>query len=122
VIPVELSFADIYTLWRMVRFPANGSAEALRMIRADLVEATEYVTVVVGFVRTRVFRPSPADVLTLLGEIVDRVDGLSHEFSKSDLRVAREIRAYAVLLSLMYSAFLVAGRAGTTFAGSGDLG
>jgi hypothetical protein len=119
---MELSFADIYALWRMLRFPANGSTEALRMIRADLVEAAEYVSVVNSFVKTRVFRPSPADVLTLLGEIVDRVDELRLEFSESDLKVAREIRAHAVFLSLLYRAFLAAGRAGTTFARSCDLG
>jgi hypothetical protein len=67
--------------------------------------------VVDSFAKTGVYRPSPGDALSLLGEIVSRIDGIRPELSERDAEVASEIRAYAVFLSLLYSTFLAAGRA-----------
>ncbi|MGE7432795.1 hypothetical protein [Kitasatospora sp. NPDC001175] len=106
---MELSLADAYTLWRRVPYPPIGSTRELRVIRADLGEADEHASVVNAFMRTGVFRPSGADVLAELDDVIARADALCTEYSGSDLVVAREVRAYATLVAIVYRGFLEAG-------------
>ncbi|ROP32919.1 hypothetical protein [Couchioplanes caeruleus] len=107
---MELSFIDAYTLWRRVPYPPKGSTRELRDIRADLGEADEHASVVNAFVRTGVFRPSGADVLAELDNVIARADALCAEYSGSDLLAAREVHAYATLVAIVYQGFLKAGQ------------
>ncbi|MFJ7280999.1 hypothetical protein [Kitasatospora sp. NPDC098663] len=106
---MELSFVDAYTIWSHVPYPPHGTTRELRALRADLAIAHEHTTGAVVFMRTGAFRPSGADVLAELGEVIAQADVLCGEYSGEDLAVAREIHAYAALLAIVYRGFLKAG-------------
>ncbi|SDL81368.1 hypothetical protein SAMN05444921_101468 [Streptomyces wuyuanensis] len=106
---MSLAFMDSYTLWRRTPFPSGGSTPELKMTYADLAEADEYVTTVIRFVEQGIFRPSPADVLSYLDELTERIDRLRGSSAGKDLEVARAQHAYAALLALVYRQFLEAG-------------
>ncbi|MET8545836.1 hypothetical protein ABZW03_35150 [Kitasatospora sp. NPDC004799] len=106
---MELSFTDAYTIWRRLPFPSYGSTRELGFLRADLGTAYEYVMVVHAYMRTGEFRPSGANVLAELDDAMARADALCAEYSGEDLEVAREMRAYAALLAVVYRGFLKAG-------------
>ncbi|GGN01914.1 hypothetical protein FHR83_000838 [Actinoplanes campanulatus] len=109
---MELSFMDAFTLWCRAPYPSLGSTPELKSLRADLGAADEQASVVKAFLRTGRFRPSGADVLAELGDIVSRADAMCAEYEGSDLEAAREIRAYAALLAVVYAGFLKEGESG----------
>jgi hypothetical protein len=110
---VELSFMDAYTLWCGLPFPPVGSTQELKALRGYLGVADEYATVVRSSVLYGRFRKSSADVVEELCGVIARANALCAEYSGDDLRVAREIRAYAALLKVVYQRFLEAGEAGS---------
>ncbi|MER6075800.1 hypothetical protein ABT187_45025 [Streptomyces sp. NPDC001817] len=101
---------DSYTLWRRLPFPSGGSTQGLKMTYADLAEADEYITTVIRFVESGIFKPVPVDVLAMLEELMQRIDRLGDAASDGDQAVARSQHAYAALLHLVYRQFLEAGR------------
>ncbi|MGW4518600.1 hypothetical protein ACWEO4_43405 [Streptomyces sp. NPDC004393] len=109
---MALTFMDSYTLWRRMPFPSGGPTEDLKMTYADLAEVDEYVTTVIRFVERGIFKPSPADVLSILDELMERIDRLCEESSGKDLEVARAQHAYAALMALVYRQFLAAANPG----------
>ncbi|MFJ6833635.1 hypothetical protein [Streptomyces sp. NPDC091209] len=78
----------------------------MKMTYADLAEVDEYVTTVIRFVERGIFKPSPADVLSILDELMERIGQLGAESSGKDLEVARAQHAYAALMALVYRKFL----------------
>ncbi|MFE4360269.1 MULTISPECIES: hypothetical protein [Streptomycetaceae] len=106
---MELSFVDAYTIWSHVPYPPHSTTPELGKLRADLAIAHEHTTGAVVFMRTGAFRPSGADVLTELDEIITQAGVLCGEYAGEDLVVAREIHAYATLLAIVYRGFLEAG-------------
>jgi hypothetical protein len=109
---MTLNFMDSYILWRRVPFPSGGSTESLKMTYADLAEVDEYVTTVIRFVERGIFKPSSADVLSILDGLTARIDQLCKELSGNDLEVARAQHAYAALMTLVYRQFLEVGNPG----------
>ncbi|WP_159041002.1 hypothetical protein [Streptomyces sp. FxanaA7] len=107
-----LSFMDAYTLWRSLPFPRSGSSSDLILARSDLAEADEYVTTVIRYVERGVFKPAPVNVLTMLQELMQRIDRISERASDDDRAIARSQHAYAALLDLVYRQFLEVGRSG----------
>lgn|SRR5690242_17127217 len=103
-----LSFMDAYTLWRNLPFPRSGSSKDLILAHSDLAEADEYVTTVIRYVERGIFKPAPADVLTMLQELMLRTDRLGDTASGRDRDVARSQHAYAALLDIVYRQFLEA--------------
>ncbi|MEV0427823.1 hypothetical protein [Micromonospora sp. NPDC050495] len=101
-----LSFIDSYMLWRALPFPVGGAGAELIDTHGDLAEADEYVTTVIRFVERGVFVEAPVDVLSLLKEIMSRLDGITERVSGDSQRVARSQHAYAALLHLVYRQFL----------------
>ncbi|WP_182905624.1 hypothetical protein [Microbispora sp. H13382] len=105
-----LSFMDAYILWRNLPFPRSGSSRDLIRAHSDLAEADEYVTTVIRYVERGIFKPAPVDVLTMLQELMQRIDRLGGMASGGDQTVARSQHAYTALLDLVYRQFLEAGR------------
>ncbi|MEU6774724.1 hypothetical protein [Streptomyces sp. NPDC046759] len=106
---MNLSFLDAYTLWLDLPFPGKGSTKDLILAHSDLVEADEYVTTVIRYVESGIFKPATVDVLAMLQELMRRTDRLSDTASDDDQAVARSQHAYAALLDLVYRQFLEAG-------------
>ncbi|MEU2157326.1 hypothetical protein ABZ532_20300 [Streptomyces sp. NPDC019396] len=104
-----MSLMDAHTIWRRLPFPPFGSTRELKLLRADLGEADEHAMVIEAFMRTGVFRPSGADVIAELEDVIARADALCAEYAGSDLVAAREVHAYATLLAIAYRGFLKAG-------------
>lgn len=105
-----LSFMDSYTLWRHLPFPPSGSGEDLILTHSDLAGADEYMTTVIRYVDRGIFKPAPVDVLTLLQEVMHRIDRIGDVASEGDRAAARSQHAYAALLGLLYQQFLEVGR------------
>ncbi|MUN39409.1 hypothetical protein [Actinomadura litoris] len=101
---------DAYTLWRNLPFPRSGSSGDLILTHGELAEVDEYVTTVIRYVERGIFKPAPADVLTMLQTLMERVDRLGRIASGGDQSVARSQHAYAALLDLVYRQFLEVGR------------
>lgn len=97
---------DAYILWCRLPYPTLGSTRELRVTRAYLGVADEHIQVVTAYLRTGLFRPSSADVLAELRDIIARAGALCTEYSGDDLEAAREIHAYATLLAILYRKFL----------------
>ncbi|MEV6900191.1 hypothetical protein [Amycolatopsis sp. NPDC051372] len=78
----------------------------------DLADAAEYVTTVIRFVDRGIFKPAPVDLLSMLDEIMGRIEAASAEMAESaemtadERAVADHQHAYAALLHLLYSEFL----------------
>jgi hypothetical protein len=72
--------------------------------------ADEYATTVIRFVERGVYIPAPADVLSLLQEIMLRLDRLGTRESLNGQRIARAQHAYAALLEIVYRHFLDMGQ------------
>ncbi|MEV5958196.1 hypothetical protein AB0M11_31280 [Streptomyces sp. NPDC051987] len=100
------SFVDYCTLRRILPFPLSGSGEGLVLAHGDLAGADEYVATIISCVERGIFKPAPIDVLTLLEELVHRIDRLGGDASAGDQAVARSQHAYAALLDLVYRQFL----------------
>jgi hypothetical protein len=104
-----LEFMDAYTLWRELPFPRSGSSKELILTHSDLAEIDEYVTTVIRYVERGIFKPAPVDVLSMLQDLMRRIDRLGDSVSGVDQVVARSQHAYAALLDLVYRQFLHAG-------------
>ncbi|MEV5956357.1 hypothetical protein AB0M11_21740 [Streptomyces sp. NPDC051987] len=79
------------------------------LAHSDLAGADEYVTTVIRFVESGIFKPARADVLAELQELMRRTERLGEAATGADLEVARAQHAYAVLLDLVHRRFLEAG-------------
>ncbi|MFF5145688.1 hypothetical protein ACFY6U_39275 [Streptomyces sp. NPDC013157] len=104
-----LGFMDAYVLWRRMPFPRSGSTADLVLAHSDLAGADEYVTTVIRFVESGIFKPAPVDVLAELRELMLRLDRLGAAATGADLEAARSQHAYAALLDLVYRQYLEAG-------------
>ncbi|MEV0072988.1 hypothetical protein [Amycolatopsis sp. NPDC050768] len=101
-----LSFIDIYTLWRRVRFPAATRNRELVSTYSDLAEVDEHVTTVIKFVEKGEFNLAPVDVLANLDEIIGRIEAVSAGVTGDERTTADHQHAYAALMHLLYSEFL----------------
>ncbi|MEW1772340.1 hypothetical protein [Streptomyces sp. NPDC086777] len=104
-----LSFMDACMLWRRMPFPRSGSTRELVLAYGDLAGVDEHVTTVIGFVESGNFKPSQADVLGELPELMRRTERLADGATGADPEIARSQHAYAALLDLVHRQYLEAG-------------
>src|SRR5689334_17877975 len=71
-----LGFMDACTLWLNLPFTRKGSTKDLILAHSDLAEADEYVTTVIRFAESGIFKPAPVDVPAMLEELMQRIDRL----------------------------------------------
>lgn len=105
----QLTFDDLYALWRMTRFPVDGSTENLHLLRSDVIDVKLDVDVVGSYVRTGVHRRSAGDPLPLADEIVARADELLVHLSGDDRVAAQEMQACTIVVAALYRAILAEG-------------
>ncbi|GLZ78550.1 hypothetical protein Afil01_33570 [Actinorhabdospora filicis] len=74
-------FMESYALWRSLPFPdlrrgekVLRAGENLALVHGDLALADEHTTQVILFVDEGVFKPSRADVMGLLEEVISRLE------------------------------------------------
>ncbi|MFF4162164.1 hypothetical protein [Streptomyces sp. NPDC001741] len=106
-------FMERYALWRSLPFPGlrRGenllrAGENLALIHGDLALADEHVTQVILFIEEGIFRPSRADVMGLLEEVISRLERFGESMAAEEREVVDAHHRYAVLLHQIYAEFL----------------